>query len=168
LAFWSEVPYLDPKCGDHKIIWELNRHQHWLTLGRAFWLTGDVRYRDHCIAELKSWMADNPPLMGINWASMLELGFRSLSWLWALNLFVDQTVDDPSPWTVDLLVALDRQLGHIERNLSYYFSPNTHLLGEAVALYVGGRVVPELAASPRRAALGRQILVNEIDRQIAA
>src|SRR3954466_4211550 len=24
LAFWSEVPYLDPKCGDHKIIWELN------------------------------------------------------------------------------------------------------------------------------------------------
>ena len=31
--FWSTVPYLDPECGDHKIIWELNRHQHWLVLG---------------------------------------------------------------------------------------------------------------------------------------
>ena len=29
------------QCGDHKIVWELNRHQHWLALGRAFWLTGD-------------------------------------------------------------------------------------------------------------------------------
>ena len=28
-------PYLDPAIGDHKIIWELNRHQHWLQLGRA-------------------------------------------------------------------------------------------------------------------------------------
>ena len=33
--FWSTVPYLDPSSGDHKIIWELNRHQHLLVLGRA-------------------------------------------------------------------------------------------------------------------------------------
>ena len=39
-TFWSTVPYLDSACGDHKIIWELNRHQHWIALGRAFWLTG--------------------------------------------------------------------------------------------------------------------------------
>ena len=63
---------------------------------------------------------------------------------------------------VDLLLALDRQLAHVERNLSYYFSPNTHLLGEALALYVGGRPLPELAASGRRAALGRKILLDEI------
>ncbi len=44
LRFWACVPYLDPQLGDHKIIWELNRHQHWLALGRAAWLTGDARY----------------------------------------------------------------------------------------------------------------------------
>ena len=64
-----------------------------------------------------------------------------------------------SPWLVDLLLALDRQLTHIEQNLSHYFSPNTHLLGEALALYVAGRVAAELAASERRAATGRRILV---------
>ena len=46
MAFWATVPYLDPACGDHKVIWELNRHQHWIALGRAYWLTGDPRYRD--------------------------------------------------------------------------------------------------------------------------
>jgi len=67
--FWSRVPYLDPACGDHKIIWELNRHQHWLALGRAHWLTGDSRYRDRFVFELTSWLDANPPLTGINWAS---------------------------------------------------------------------------------------------------
>ncbi|MBW8862813.1 MAG: hypothetical protein JF601_10675, partial [Acidobacteria bacterium] len=145
----------------------LNRHQHWVALGRAYWLTDDPKYRNRCLAELRSWLDTNPPLMGINWTSMLELAFRSLSWLWAINFFAAPAADD-APWLVDLLVAIDRQLAHVERNLSYYFSPNTHLLGEALALYVTGTALPELAASGRRAALGRKILLDEIPRQIAA
>jgi hypothetical protein len=167
-GFWSTVPYLDASSGDHKIIWELNRHQHWILLGRAFWLTGERKYRDRFVAELASWMEANPPLDGVNWASMLELAFRSLSWLWALHLFADAGVDDRTPWTVDLLLGVDRQLAHIERHLSLYFSPNTHLLGEALALYVCGRALPQLAASRRRADTGRRILLAEIGRQIAA
>ena len=167
--FWADVPFLDPECGDHKIIWELNRHQHWLALGRGYWLTGDRRYRNRFENELASWLEANPPLLGVNWASMLELGLRSVSWIWALHFFVHAGAsDDTTPWTVDLLLALDRQLTHIEQNLSYYFSPNTHLLGEALALYVAGIAVPELAASRRRADIGRRILVAELARQVAA
>ncbi len=170
-TFWSTVPFLDAACGDHKIIWELNRHQHWLALGRAFWLTGDRRYRARSLAELASWLHDNPPLIGVNWASMLEVALRSISWLWTIQLFAEEPAaasrqDSDAPWLVDLLGALDRQLTHIERNLSHYFSPNTHLLGEALALYVTGRTLPELTASPRRAARGRALLVQEIGRQI--
>jgi len=164
--FWSAVPYLDPACGDHKVIWELNRHQHWIALGRAYWLTGNAAYRTRVLAELAWWMEANPPLVGINWASMLELALRSLSWLWALNLFADEDCDDDAPWTVDLLLALDRQMTQIERNISYYFSPNTHLLGEGLALYVVGRALPELAASERREDVGRRILVAEMSSQI--
>jgi hypothetical protein len=166
--FWSTVPYLDPSHGDHKIIWELNRHQHWIALGRAYWLTGATRYRDRCLAELASWLDANPPLTGVNWASMLELAIRSLSWIWALHFFVDPDANDPSPWTVDLLQALERQLTHVERNLSYYFSPNTHLTGEALALYVAGRVLPRLDRAARWADVGRRVLVREIGRQIAS
>src|SRR5262249_8334594 len=155
-----------PSSGDHKIIWELNRHQHWLSLGRAFWLTGRASYRDRFVAELSSWMASNPPLAGINWASMLELGFRSLSWVWALYFFAEPEQTAPEPWTVDLLLALDRQLTHIERHLSYYFSPNTHLLGEALALYVSARSLPELDRSRIRESIGRRILIDGIIHQI--
>jgi len=175
LRFWADVPYLDPAIGDHKIIWELNRHQHWLALGRALWLTGDARYGQRMIDELDDWLAANPPLMGINWASMLELGFRSMSWIWGLHFLLGataprtpapRTTAPGSPWLVDMFVALDRQLTHIERNLSIYFSPNTHLTGEALALYVAGVALPELAGSRRWHDIGRRILLEEIDRQI--
>jgi hypothetical protein len=166
-AFWSSIDFLDPANGDHKIVWELNRHQHWIALARAYWLTGDVRCRSRFIEELQSWLASNPPLRGGNWASMLELALRALSWTWALNAFAATDVDADEPWTIDLLVSLDRQLDHVEHNLSCYFSPNTHLLGEALALYVTGLALPFLQASHRRADLGRRILVDEIQRQIA-
>ena len=167
--FWADVRYLDPNQGDHKITWEINRHQHWLGFARAFHLTGDVRYYAAVVGQLENWLAVNPPLQGVNWASMLEIGLRSLSWLWTLHFFAPVATHDPlesAPWTIDLLVGLDRQLVHVERNLSLYFSPNTHLSGEALALYVTGRALPELRGSRRRASLGRRLLLQAIDRQI--
>jgi hypothetical protein len=166
-VFWDAVPYLDPAYGDHKIIWEINRHQHFLTLGRAFALTNDRRYYREFVGQLEHWLRHNPPLQGTNWASMLELAFRSLSWIWSLHLFAAAaSPDDDQPWIVDLLVGLDRQLEHVDQNLSRYFSPNTHLSGEALALYVAGRSVPELASAARYEAVGRAVLLEEAHRQV--
>ena len=164
-TFWTRVPYLDPRVGDHKIIWELNRHQHWLALGRAAWLTGDQRYTRAVAAELESWLDANPPLVGINWSSMLELGFRCISWIWAVHFCAAMESENPR-WFVGLLLGIDRQLDQIARHLSVYFSPNTHLLGEALALYVGGRVLPELKSASRWERIGRDVLVAEATRQI--
>ena len=168
VRFWADVPYLDPANGDHKVIWELNRHQHWLCLGRALWLTHDARYRRGMIGQLQDWMDANPPLLGINWASMLEIALRAISWTWALHFLLGDDGDGDPPWLVDMLVALDRQLTHVEQNLSIYFSPNTHLTGEALGLYVVGAALPELAASSRWRDTGRRILIEEISRQIRA
>jgi hypothetical protein len=168
-TYWGSVPYLDPAAGDHKLIWELNRQQHWLYFARAHALTGESRFYDAFQRQLSEWLAANPPLLGTNWASMLELAFRCLTWLWTLELFAGAASrSDREPWIVDLLVGLDRQLTHIEHNLSQYFSPNTHLSGEALALYLGGCALPELKASGRRAAIGRRILIEEATRQIRA
>lgn len=166
LGFWSRVPYLDPRIGDHKVIWELNRHQHWLALGRAAWLTGDGRYAARFTQELSSWLRANPPLTGINWSSMLELAFRAISWVWALHLFAEFTDESQEPAFVDLLLGLDRQLDHVARHLSTYFSPNTHLLGEGLALYVAGRSLPELKAADRWERIGRGILLREAHAQV--
>ncbi len=37
---WYKIPFLDfNQVGDHKIIWELNRHQHLVTLAQAWHYT---------------------------------------------------------------------------------------------------------------------------------
>jgi hypothetical protein len=182
-VFFADVPFLDPEIGDHKVIWELNRHQHWLRLGRAAWLTGNQKYSQAIVTQLEDWLAQNPPLLGVNWASMLEISFRAISWTFALHCLLGVGIWDgsnaakalretggggisKSPWLVDMLISLDRQLNHVERHLSYYFSPNTHLTGEGLALYVAGTALPELASSQRWAEAGRSVLLSEIEKQI--
>jgi hypothetical protein len=170
--FFADVPFLDPGIGDHKVIWELNRHQHWLQLARAAWLTEHPKYSQAIVTQLEDWLAQNPPLIGVNWASMLEIGFRALSWTFALHSLLGVgswrlgVSSSDTPWLVDILIALDRQLAHVERHLSYYFSPNTHLTGEALALYVAGTALPELASSGRWVETGRSVLLAEIEKQI--
>jgi hypothetical protein len=97
---------------------------------------------------------------------MLELAFRTMSWAWAVELFAAGGEDDHTPWLVDLLLSLDRQLTHVGQNLSQYFSPNTHLLGEALALYTVSAAFPELRRSQTRVEGGRNVLSREIDRQV--
>ncbi len=164
LVCWAEVPYLDPSIGDHKIIWELNRHQYFFQLGRAYWLTGDSRYARGISDHVEGWLEANPPLTGINWASMLEIGLRTISWTVAMHFLA--AGDDVRFPTARCLVALERQLTHLEEHLSHYFSPNTHLIGEALALYVVGHAFPELDSSRRWVETGRRILIREIDRQV--
>ncbi|HEX4568438.1 MAG TPA: heparinase II/III family protein, partial [Vicinamibacterales bacterium] len=165
-SYWADVPYLDPAAGDHKVIWEVNRHQHFLVLGAAHWLTNDARYRTAFIRQLEDWVQHNPPLAGINWASMLELAFRTISWTWAVEFLAPGANDDEEPWLVDLFVSLDRQLTHIADNLSIYFSPNTHLSGESLALYAVSLAFPELKRSAARVTRGRDVLLREADRQV--
>jgi len=43
---WFKIPFLDfAVVGDHKITWELNRHQHLVTLAKAALLSRDEKYR---------------------------------------------------------------------------------------------------------------------------
>jgi Heparinase II/III-like protein/Heparinase II/III N-terminus len=167
LEHWAAVPYLDPAVGDHKIIWETNRHQYWLALGSAYWLTGDRRYKAGFVAHLEDWLHSNPPLRGVNWSSMLEIAFRTMSWAWAVEFFSGADAgNDEIPWLVDLLIAMDRQLTHVAHNLSDYFSPNTHLSGEALALYAVSLAFPELRRAHGRAIAGRSILLAEAKKQV--
>ena len=164
---WSTVPYLDPKIvGDHKIIWELNRHQY-LYAPALCWLLDDDEAALRLVQRhLGSWLDQNPPEVGVNWASSLELSFRSITWCWILWLLAD------APWHEDLLarlgVALELQGLHIERYLSVYFSPNTHLTGEALGLFYLGSVLRDSRHAARWRARGADILERALTTQVHA
>ena len=40
-----------------KRVWEMNRHQFLVTLGKAYWLTSDEQYAERMISILRSWIA---------------------------------------------------------------------------------------------------------------
>ena len=166
LLHWSQLNYLDATlAGDKKITWELNRQQYFLTLGRAYWLTGDERHAEVFVSHVTSWMDENPPKLGINWASSLEIAFRSISWVWALQFFKES----PS-LTTDLRLRMQKFLYlnalHLETYLSTYFSPNTHLTGEALGLFYLGLLLPEFKDAERWRDLGLEILVSQLPRHV--
>lgn len=166
LAHWSRIDYLDPAvAGDKKITWELNRHQYFAVLGRAYWRTGDERYAETFARHLHAWTEANPPKRGINWASSLEVAFRAISWLWSLQFFKHSPHLTPALHT-RALKFLHLHARHLETNLSTYFSPNTHLTGEALGLVYLGTLLPEFRAAPRWRAVGARILFGELERQI--
>ena len=72
--------------GDHKIVWELSRHQHLVTLVRACLYTGEQRWLDEAVSQWRDWQKANPYPLGINWASTLEVAFRLLAWIWMDHL----------------------------------------------------------------------------------
>ncbi len=163
---WSRVPYLDEHVvGDHKIIWELNRHQWLVTLAQAWRLTDDPRYLEHIATTFDGWLDANPPRQGINWVSSLELAFRTMAWTWTLHL-----TGTALPNTRDLhgrlLDALVQQGVQIERHLSTWFSPNTHLTGEALGLLYLGASWPALPQAGRWRAVGWRILMDQLPIQV--
>lgn len=163
---WSRIRYLDPAvAGDKKITWELNRHQYFITLGRAYQRTRRARYGETFVQHLSSWMDANPPKIGINWASSLEVAFRALSWVWSLDLFRHAPELTPAVFGRALQV-LHAHGRHVETYLSTYFSPNTHLTGEALGLMGLGAALPGLTRAREWWRIGESILADHLSRQV--
>ena len=162
--YFRFIPYLDlAAAGDHKWIWEVNRHQHLVLLAQAFVLTGKQAYCDEVVRQLDLWWSDNPFQRGINWTSALEVGFRALSWIWIWHLLGEKL---PPHAGQGLLLGIYRHALHLQYNLSIYFSPNTHLLGEAVALHAIGRLFPEFPQAQYWRKLGRDIVRAQMKAQV--
>lgn len=166
LQHWSRIDPLDAEqVGDSKVTWELNRHQWLVSLGQAYCFTGEERYAEEFAADVRAWLRDNRPGIGINWASSLEVSFRLISWCWALCLFRDSPTLTPALFG-EISAWLRTHAAHVERYLSRYFSPNTHLTGEALGLFYAGVLFPELPDAARWRRLGSRILVEQLEQQV--
>jgi hypothetical protein len=160
LAYFRRVPYLDfERCGDHKAVWELNRHQHLVVLAQAYLYTRECRFPEEIARQVESWIEQNPFPLGINWASALEVAFRALSWMWVEHLAGDAL---EAGFRRRMHRELYRHGVYLRNNLSIYFSANTHLTGEAAALHALGCLFSEAEWK----AAGAAVLDRELIRQI--
>jgi hypothetical protein len=165
-CYFRRIPYLDcGRAGDHKLIWELNRHQHLVVLAQAYRLSGRREFAEEIWRHVESWIKQNPFGRGINWASALEAGLRALSWIWVFHLAGEEM---PAGLRGRFLTALYQHGCHLENNLSYYFSRNTHLVGEAVALHALGIFFRGWPRAAEWARTGAAVVRRELDYQVRA
>jgi hypothetical protein len=164
--FWADYrPEHDSAGRDPKTIHELNRHQHLPRLAKTYLLTGDERYAGEAVAQLNSWIEQNPPGLGINWQSSLEIGIRAISWLWTIFLLLpSKSLDEASAERVG--ASLFAQLEHVYRYTSVFSSPNTHLIGEAAALFIGGLVFRDQKEPAAWLERGAALLAEEAEKQV--
>ncbi len=129
-----------PGGADPKHVWEANRHQFLITLGRAWFLTRDERYAGFMRTIVRDWIAHNPYNQGVNWCSALELAVRALSWVWAVELCRGADAVGPG-FREEVARSLAEHGLHLARHLSLYSSPYNHLIGEAAGLMVIGALL---------------------------
>jgi len=162
----SRINYLNPGIvGDAKVVWELNRFQFAFDLGKAYAFTGDDRYAEAYFNSFADWCAKNPPGVGVNWCSSLELAFRAVSWVWGHYFFLGcGTYNADAAWRLVRWLVIHAR--RIKAYLSYYTAPNTHLLGEALSLFYIGLFLPELREAEGWKRLGLEVLIGESEKQI--
>ena len=162
MTFSAALDYRDVnEAGDCKFVWEPNRHHQLVVLGRAYRLSGDIRFANAVVEQLGSWLKQNPFGLGMNWRSGLELGIRLINWVWAVDLVEDSGVID-NGFRHRLLDSVSRHIWEIDRKYSRDSSVNNHLIGEAAGVFVATSYFGNLRNASKWRARSREILCREI------
>ena len=167
-GFYGDIDYLNfAKCGDAKVIWEVARFQFVYDLGQAYLLTKDERYARKFFELIVNWRESHPDYQGVSFCSVVEMARRIHSLLWGIHFFgTSESLTEAAATAIYRICWLGPHF--TSNHLSVWFSPNTHLLGEAYGLYLVGRQFPEFRLAPDWKRLGEGMLLTELDQQFTA
>lgn len=139
---WPRIPtwkldYRNNGAGDPKFVWELNRLQFIVPLAKSYFLTGERRHAAKAVELVTSWLDANPPFIGVNWTSGIEMSLRQVAWLWTLR-FLHGYEGMDAGFSAKLTNTMEWQAKYLETHLSRYSSANNHLVAELVGLVISG------------------------------
>ena len=156
------VDYRDfEKFGDCKLVWEPNRHHQLVVLARAYLVSRNERYAQKVIDLIMNWIDANPFGMGMNWKSPLELGVRTINWVWALDLIRASEALANSDWH-RIVENSHLMIWDTQRKFSRGSSANNHLIGEVAGVFVGSSYFSKFKNARRYSDVSRDILEEQI------
>lgn len=166
LDYHCDIPLARGDGSDARVLWELNRLGHLITLGRAFAMTNSESFAAEFFAQLAGWREQNPTGLGPNWACAMEVALRAMNLLVAFELFRHSTLLDEE--RLSLMLKLFAHHGeHIRRNLEFsYISTSNHYLSDVVGLFWLGLMLPELEAARGWREFALREMLREMDKQI--
>src|SRR2546423_553633 len=162
LRFHGDVRLVRGDGSDVRVLWELNRLGHMLTLGRAYALTGDERFAEEFFAQVEGWRAQNPAGFGPNWACAMEVSLRALNLLACFQLLRRSRALDERR-LASMLALFDEHGRHVRRNLEFsYIATGNHYLSDVAGLFWLGPMVPVPGEAPRTRAFGPRRLFSAV------
>jgi hypothetical protein len=145
LIHWTladKHPEFNPPRHDIKFIWEPARLGWVFTLGRAYCLSGDARYSQAFWDLIERFLRENPPNLGVNWASGQEVALRILALVFGWCVFAAREEDKNRRALIKWAVVTHAE--RIPPTMIYARAQNNnHLLIEAIGLYTAGVFMPQ-------------------------
>lgn len=93
--FYKNIKIIDlDNNSDVKVPWELSRFQHLFTLGKAYWITDDLKYYEEAKNEIIDWIEKNPVYNSINWTCAMDVAIRAVNLIFFYFLFEDFIIQD--------------------------------------------------------------------------
>lgn len=169
LDYHRDINLFRADGSDVRVLWELNRLGHFITLARAYALSNAERYSKEFFSQLQSWDEQNPYGRGPNWTCAMEVALRAMNLLGAFHLFRRSShFDDDS---LQRLLRLFQQHGnYIQRNIEFsHLATSNHYLSDLAGLIWLGQMLPDEfvdSESWRDSAITG--LLAEMDKQVLA
>ena len=163
LDYHRDIKVMRSDGSDIRIVWELNRLGHFISLGCAYRLTRDEKLTEQFLTQLRSWNEQNPYGRGPNWTCAMEVALRAINLIAAREMFRES----PQLDTQFLLTLFQQHGNYIRRNLEFsYIATSNHYLSDVAGLLWLGVMVPELRAAKRWRDFGLKELLREMDKQV--
>jgi hypothetical protein len=159
------VVYSDDKA-DIRVLWELNRFGHAVTLACAYAVTEDEQYSETFFSQVEEWMRQNPYGRGANWNCAMETALRAINLLAAFEIFRGSRAC--SEQRLAMMLQLFNQHGRftLDNNEFSYLATSNHYLSDVVGLFWIGTFLPELEQAVEWREFGLAEILREIDKQI--
>jgi hypothetical protein len=166
LEYHGDIHLSRADGSDVRVLWELNRLGHLVTLARAYAAANDERLSAEFFKELQSWCAQNPVGRGPNWSCAMEVALRAMNLVGAFEIFRCSPLLEAQS-VAQVLATLDQHGSYIRRNLEFsYLATSNHYLSDVVGLLWLGIMLPELRDAEQWRAFGLREMLREMNKQV--
>lgn len=166
LEYHRDVELARKDGSDVRVLWELNRFGHALTLARAFAITRDEVFAGEFFSQIQTWRTQNPYGRGANWSCAMDVALRAVNVLVGLEILRDSQELDEHIFA-ELLRFFDQHGRFIADNNEFsYIRTSNHYLTNVAGLLWIGVLVPELSNAGKWRDWGLRGILREMDAQI--
>ena len=166
LDYYGDISLLRRDGSDVRLVWELNRLGHFLTLARAYTITGDQRFSNEFFRQLEGWHTSNPLGRGVNWNCAMEVALRAMNLLGAFNVFRHAPGFDEKKLSL-LLKVFDQHGRYIHTHLEFsHIATSNHYLSDVIGLLWLGIMLPELEQAHAWRTFALREMLREMEKQV--